>query len=123
MSHLIIGATKLEGENWLQVFSFEKYMAFESVAQIDRMGQGRCFDHIVDFGRQNQTEVLVVDVSFVYVTWSTVTQATGMYDSRQDSLLAVENPQVRRHLWSSAWASKTEARRYVQHVSSADCEA
>lgn len=37
VSHLVIGSPQLETEDRLEVFSFQKHIAFQSVAQIDGM--------------------------------------------------------------------------------------
>lgn len=58
MSHLVVGATQLEREDWLKVFALEQDLAFQSIREVDGMRQRSLLDYIVDAGRKNQTKVL-----------------------------------------------------------------
>jgi hypothetical protein len=61
MSHLIVSAPQLEAEHGLEVFSLQQDATFQSVAEVDCLGQRRLVDDFVDAGCEDQTKVLLVD--------------------------------------------------------------
>jgi hypothetical protein len=48
MSHLVVGAAKLEAEDGQQVLSFEEDSALKPVAEVDGMVKRALVDNIVD---------------------------------------------------------------------------
>lgn len=53
MCHLVVCPSKLEAEDWLEIFSFQKDFAFEPVAEVNGVREGSFFDHIGDAGRED----------------------------------------------------------------------
>ena len=58
MRHLVVGASELEREYRLKIFSFEENIAFQPVAEIDRMSQRCLLDDIVNLGSQYEAKIL-----------------------------------------------------------------
>ena len=60
MSHLVVSAAQLEAENRLLVFTLEKDIAFESVAQVYGVGEGSDLAGLVNSRRSagDKTKVL-----------------------------------------------------------------
>jgi hypothetical protein len=58
MCHLVVGAPQLEAKDWLEVLAFQQHIAFQSFAQVCGMSQRRFLNNLVDFGGQNEPEVL-----------------------------------------------------------------
>jgi hypothetical protein len=65
VSHLVVGTTKLEREDGLQVLTLEEDLALQAVGKVDSMCEGRFFDDIVDSGCEDEAEVLEI-VSHVF---------------------------------------------------------
>ena len=89
MSHFVVSTSKLEAKDWLQVFTFKKNIAFKTIALICCMSQRGFFDNFIDFGSQNETEVLGKGLAYedkqtawvgrTYI-WSTIWQKKGIWN-------------------------------------------
>lgn len=58
VGHLVVGTSKLEREDRLEIFSFEKDIGLEPIAEVDCICQGRCLNDIVYFGGEDQSKIL-----------------------------------------------------------------
>jgi len=61
MSHLVVSAAQLEAENGLLVFTLKENIAFESVAQVDGVGEGSDLAGLVNSRRSAGDKTKVLD--------------------------------------------------------------
>lgn len=62
MGHFVVGASELEREDRLEVFTFEEDPAFEAVREVGGVGEGSFFDDFVDAGGEDEAEVVGVAI-------------------------------------------------------------
>lgn len=58
VGHFVVCAAQLEAEDGLEVLALEQDIAFEAVAEVGGVGQGRLLDHFVDARREDEAEIL-----------------------------------------------------------------
>lgn len=59
MSHLVVGAAKLEAKDGEEILPFQENATFQSVTEVDGVVEGGFVDHVVDSGGQDQAQVLL----------------------------------------------------------------
>ena len=58
MCHLVVGTTQLEAKDGLEVLALEQHIAFQPIAQIGGMGEGRLGGDLVDARGENEAKIL-----------------------------------------------------------------
>ncbi len=95
MRHFVVSASQLEGEDRLEVLSFEKYIAFQAIAEIDGMSQRSRLDHVVNLCRQDQSQILSMRSARCMISKPS--------NPHQDTLWAIETLRAHQHAESSLW--------------------
>jgi hypothetical protein len=58
MRHLVIRAPQLKAKHRLQILSLQQHLAFQPIAQIRGVREWCFFNDFVDFGCEDQTQIL-----------------------------------------------------------------